>query len=141
MSAAIEYIPRPLYLTVLYDSKGHCIACEASGLLQVDHIRPRHYGGRAVRENLCALCWECNRVKSCYHPCHGYHPFPGHDDPARAADIFEACLAHAERVHGYDAVLSEIWGWDCEPGTWAWKRDEHGQPRWLAALRGGPRAA
>jgi len=43
-----------------------CLCCgeENSGLLQVDHIKPRYYGGDHSLDNLQTLCITCNRTKN-----------------------------------------------------------------------------
>lgn len=40
------------------------VAAEPHLLLEVDHIIPISRGGLSIPENLQALCWRCNRVKS-----------------------------------------------------------------------------
>ncbi|PYE51992.1 DEAD/DEAH box helicase family protein [Deinococcus yavapaiensis] len=43
-----------------------CLCCgeDRRGLLQVDHVLPRHYGGSHALENLQTLCRTCNRDKA-----------------------------------------------------------------------------
>jgi ATP-dependent helicase IRC3 len=42
-----------------------CLCCgqEKSRLLQVDHIKPRYYGGAHSLDNLQTLCRQCNQIK------------------------------------------------------------------------------
>jgi superfamily II DNA or RNA helicase len=42
-----------------------CLCCseEKSSLLQVDHIKPRYYGGAHSLDNLQTLCRQCNQIK------------------------------------------------------------------------------
>ncbi len=61
-----------------------------SGLLVIDHVCPRHAGGTAEPGNLVVLCDDCNLIKSCFWPGHGYHPIAGYDDIDRAELILEA---------------------------------------------------
>jgi hypothetical protein len=42
-----------------------CLCCgeEKSSVLQVDHIKPRYYGGAHSLDNLQTLCRQCNQIK------------------------------------------------------------------------------
>ncbi len=40
-----------------------CVRCASVEELQLDHIKPRCVGGKAVRENAQTLCGNCNRRK------------------------------------------------------------------------------
>lgn len=42
---------------------GHCLCCESTRRLQVDHIIPRYHGGTNDPSNLQTLCSVCNRDK------------------------------------------------------------------------------
>jgi len=127
-----EFITPAFRMAVMWAAEWTCAAClEKTYQLQVDHFRPRHAGGTGVMHNLLPLCPECNQVKSCYWPWHGYHPFDEYDDPARAHDIHLAGLAWLEARH----PGADLWGPDGEPGPWAYRRLPGGCPLWIAEMR------
>lgn len=121
-----------LRVAVLISTGRVCVFCGASRLVQIEHVRPRAAGGLDVPANMVTLCETCNMIKSDYWPDHGYHPFPGHDDPQTAADILDAELAWLVQAHGQREVEEQVWWPDPEPGSWAWRRQPDGFPRWLA---------
>lgn len=139
MGTDLLSVIKDVRLAILRDVDFTCTGCgQRDPGAQVDHVRPRHAGrdwnlaGQIV--NLTCLCQECNRVKSCYWPWHGYHPFEGADNPARADQILQAEISWLETRHGRDDVLKYVWGAEGEPGAWAYKLRLDGIPRWVAEL-------
>lgn len=88
-----------LHVAVLRSNHGRCLGCVLPAE-QVDHIRPRHAGGSDDPPNLAPLCAECNKVKSCLWPGHGYHPWPGFDRPERARQILDAEVEYSVQIYG-----------------------------------------
>jgi len=61
-------VPGRLRALVLHEARGRCGMCgrtiEVHGIaLEVDHRVPGSWGGKAVHENLWAICAQCNRDK------------------------------------------------------------------------------
>ncbi len=131
----IGWVHPALRMAVLCAGRWTCVACGAeTRLCQVDHFRPRHADGLAIIENLAPLCPDCNAIKSCYWPDHGYHQRQSaYNNPALAADIHEAELRWLIKQHGRPVIIARIWGAEGgEPGPWAYRRLEDGYPKWLA---------
>ncbi len=64
-------VTEKLRASVLHAAHGRCEMCgrsiaEHAVVLQVDHKLPRDWGGTNSRENLWALCEQCNRGKKSY---------------------------------------------------------------------------
>lgn len=97
-----------LWLAIVNSARWRCVAC-GQYACEVDHVRPRALGGRAVPGNLVVLCHQCNTTKSDYWPAGAYHPFPGYDDQARADAIFEAEIAWLRDIYDEDEILDELW--------------------------------
>jgi hypothetical protein len=119
-----------LAMAILRSSDWTCTHCRKSAD-QVDHVRPVHAGGLAIPVNLASLCGDCNLIKSCYWPGHGYHPFRDHDDAEHARLILWSELDWlAEHHGGHSSVADELWGGAGEPGPWSWREPADGP--WLA---------
>jgi 5-methylcytosine-specific restriction endonuclease McrA len=88
-------VPAWLRRCVMAGGRWRCAACPAWAT-DADHVMPYSAGGLPTLFNLMGLCEACNTVKSDYWVHRSgwvqYHPWPGHDNRARAADIL-----HAER--------------------------------------------
>lgn len=124
---------KDLWLAIMRGTQFVCVAC-GSDAAEVEHVRPVAAGGTSLLVvNLVPVCKQCNRVKSCLWPYHGYHPFDDANDPAWAADILEAELRWVEQFHGNYAVVKHLWAEDGEPGAWLYRRLADGRPKWLYA--------
>ena len=99
MNTATGLVLNDLWAAILRSNGGRCIGC-AYPAEQVDHIKPRHAGGLDTPENLAPICAECNKTKSCLWPGHGYHPWPGFDDPKRAREILDAEIEYSVGIYG-----------------------------------------
>jgi hypothetical protein len=58
-----EPLPERMRLAVLERDGWRCTACKSPDDLQVDHVKPRAFGGTNVMANLRTLCGSCNRAK------------------------------------------------------------------------------
>jgi 5-methylcytosine-specific restriction endonuclease McrA len=106
--ARSAYIPAHLRKATLFADQKHCLSCKSATSLQIDHILPWAAGGRTWFWNLAVLCGRCNRIKSNYwHKTpHLYRPFPGADNPAKAAAI-----ERKERWHRWNPVRMARAAW------------------------------
>lgn len=90
-----------LRMTVLRRDRFKCVACDSTYRLEIDHVKPWHYGGKTRLSNLATLCHECNRTKSDYWPGRRYHPWPGYNHKMRARMILASeqhHMRHLERA-------------------------------------------
>ncbi len=79
-------VPGSLRYEVLKRARYRCELCgipASERALDVDHIKPRKFGGTDDLENLQALCWKCNADKG-----------------ARDSTDFRGLRAAAEKAHG-----------------------------------------
>jgi hypothetical protein len=118
-----------LHLAVLREVNWGCLHCGGPG--QIDHVKPRHAGGQDVPVNLAVLCEPCNKIKSCWWPGHGYHPWPGYVNAEEARKIAFTEIDWLAGRHDWSEVDEALWGAAGEPGTWMWREPADGP--WLAA--------
>ena len=97
-----------LEMAILRSNGGLCVACCWCLAGHVDHFKPRHAGGPHIPENLVPLCEDCNTVKSCMWPGHGYHPLPGHGDRRAALAVLAAELEYLQHIYGESRLIEVI---------------------------------
>jgi len=109
-------------MTVLTGANWQCVACgDRFGRCQVDHVRPVHAGGLDIPVNLVCLCYECNQVKSCFWPGHGYHQTRlAYDDVFRAHLILDAEITWLREHHSEAEIHEHIWRWYGMPDGASW---------------------
>jgi hypothetical protein len=58
-----EPVPRDIKIQIMVRDGGRCLVCHNTKRLEVDHIKPRFWGGSNDPDNLQTLCKRCNLIK------------------------------------------------------------------------------